>query len=159
MLILVFGAYAFGGGIAAVVTAVRPSRTRESRDILLLDGVVGVGLALLSLLWPARPTIAVVWVVGGWAVATGAMEVAAAQRLRRALEHEWSLAIAGIASIAFGLLMLFRPLAGGRALMGSLGTWGLAFGVLTIALGVRLRSFFIHAHGGGRQMPRLYLAR
>jgi hypothetical protein len=43
--------------------------------------------------------------------------------------------------------------------MGSLGTWGLAFGVLTIALGVRLRSFFIHAHGGGRQMPRLYLAR
>jgi hypothetical protein len=28
-----------------------------------------------------------------------------------------------------------------------------------IALGVRLRSFFIHAHGGGRQVPRLYLAR
>jgi uncharacterized membrane protein HdeD (DUF308 family) len=159
MLVLLFGAYAFGGGVAAFVTALRHDRTRENRDILLLDGVVGVGLAVLSLYWPARPTLALVWVMGAWAIATGVVELTNALRLRRALENEFSLALAGVASIAFGLLMVLRPFAGGVALMWSLGAWGLAFGVLTMALGVRLRSFFIHAHGGGRQMPRLYLAR
>jgi uncharacterized membrane protein HdeD (DUF308 family) len=159
MLILLFGAYAFGGGVAAVVTALRRDRRRDNRDILLLDGVVGVGLAIVSMLWPARLTFTIVWVVGAWAIATGAIELASAQRLRRALEHEWSLAIAGLTSIAFGLHMVLRPLVGGATMMWSLGAWALAFGVLTIALGVRLRSFFIHAHGGGRQMPRLYLAR
>jgi uncharacterized membrane protein HdeD (DUF308 family) len=156
-LVLLFGAYAFGGGIAAIATALR--RDRSNRDILVLDGVVGVGVAILSLFWPARVTLTAVWIVGAWAIATGAMEIANAMRLRRALEHEWSLGLAGVASIAFGLVMLFRPLAGGIAIMWSLGAYALAFGVLMIALGVRLRTFFIHAHGRGRQMPRLYLAR
>ena len=98
-------------------------------------------------------------VVGAWAIATGAMEVANAMRLRPALAHEWSLGLAGIASIAFGFLMLVRPLGGGVAVMWSLGAYALCFGVLTIVLGARLRSFFVHAHGRGRQMPRLYLAR
>jgi uncharacterized membrane protein HdeD (DUF308 family) len=160
MLILVFGAYAFGGGIAAVTAVLRRgrNRTRENRDILLLDGAVGVGLATQSLFWPTPLPTSVVWVVGGWAIVTGAMELLTSQRLRPALEHEWSLAIAGVASIAFGVLTILRPLRIG-ATRWPLGAWALAFGILTIALGVRLRSFFIHAHGGGRQMPRLYLAR
>jgi len=163
MLVLAFGAYAFGGGIAGVLTALRRDPDRglgqENRDILLLDGAVGVGLAVQSLRWPDPLPLSVVWIVGAWAIATGAMELANAQRLRRALEHEWSLALAGVTSIGFGLLMVLQPLRGGMTTMCSLGTWALAFGVVTIALAVRLRSFFIHAHGGGRQMPRLYLAR
>jgi uncharacterized membrane protein HdeD (DUF308 family) len=158
-LVLIFGVYAFCGGFAAIVTALRRTRDGASRDILLLDGVVGIGVALLSFLWPARPSITSVWTVGGWAIATGAIELANALRLRPALAHEWSLGIAGLAAIAFGLVMLFRPFAGGVAVMWSLGAYALAFGVVTIMLGVRLRSFFVHAHGRGRQMPRLYLAR
>ena len=134
------------------------NRTRENRDILLLDGAVGVGLATQSLFWPTPLPTSVVWVVGAWAIVTGTMELLTSQRLRRALEREWSLAIAGVASISFGVLTMLRPLRAG-ATTWPLGAWALAFGILTIALGVRLRSFFIHAHGGGRQMPRLYLAR
>jgi uncharacterized membrane protein HdeD (DUF308 family) len=162
MLVLVFGAYAFTGGVVAVATALRRDR-RGRRDVLLLDGVVGVGLSAFSLSWPARPPLAVVCVVGAWAIATGAMELTNALRLRRALEREWSLALAGVVSIAFGLYVLIRPFAGGGgrglAVMWSVGAWALAFGALTIALGLRLHSFCVHAHGRGRQMPRLYLAR
>ena len=158
-LVLVFGGYAFSGGVAAIATSLRRVRTGSNRDILLLDGVMGVAVAFFSWFWPARTPITFVWVVGAWAIATGGMELANALRLRRALANEWSLGFAGVTSIAFGLLMLVRPLAGGIAVMWSLGAYALAFGILMIALGVRLRSFFIHAHGGGRQVPRLYLAR
>ena len=158
-LVLLFGGYAFSGGVAAIVTTFRRGRTTSHRDILMLDGLMGVVVAFFSLFWPARVPITFAWVFGAWAIATGAMELANAMRLRRALAHEWSLGFAGIASIAFGLLLLVRPLAGGLAIMWSLGAYALAFGILMIALGVRLRSFFIHAHGGGRQVPRLYLAR
>jgi uncharacterized membrane protein HdeD (DUF308 family) len=157
-LVLLFGAYAFAGGVTAIGTALRRDRG-ANRDTLLLDGIVGIGVAVLSLFWPARLTLTAVWVVGAWAIATGVMELANAARLRRALQHEWSLALAGVVSVAFGILLLLRPLAGGLALMWSIGAWALAFGALTIALGLRLHAFFVHAHGRGRQMPRLYLAR
>jgi uncharacterized membrane protein HdeD (DUF308 family) len=159
MLVLVFGAYAFGGGIAAVVTSLRRGPYGESRDLLLFDGAVGICVATLSLFWPVHLPALVAWVVGAWAVVMGGIEIASALRLRRALQNEWSLELAGGASIAFGVMLLGRSVAAPSARVGSLGAWAVSYGALTIALGIRLRSFFIHAHGGGRQMPRLYLAR
>jgi uncharacterized membrane protein HdeD (DUF308 family) len=159
MLVLVFGAYSFAGGIAAVVTSLRQGPFGESRDLLLLDGAVGLCVATLSLFWPLRLPIVAEWIVGGWAIVMGAIEIMYALRLRRALENEWSLELAGAASISFGVMLLGKAMAAESARAGSVGAWAVAFGALTIALGVRLRSFFIHAHGGGRQMPRLYVAR
>jgi uncharacterized membrane protein HdeD (DUF308 family) len=157
-LVLLFGTYAFCGGAAAIMTALRGDRGGASRDVLLLDGVVGVVIAICSLRWPGRMGVTLAWVVGAWAIASGAMEIVNAMQLRRLLAHEWSLALAGVASVAFGLVMLLRPLAGGLAIMWSLGAYAFAFGALSIALGVRLRSFSNHARAG-RGVPHLRLAR
>jgi uncharacterized membrane protein HdeD (DUF308 family) len=57
------------------------------------------------------------------------------------IEHEWALGLAGLLSVAFGLLMLYRPIAGGVAVVWWLGAYALFFGVLMIVFGFRLRSF------------------
>src|ERR1700749_5044628 len=75
-LVLAFGGYAFVGGVAAIATALRPDRARGTRDLLLLDGLVGVSVAALSLRWPERVAVTSAWIVGAWAVATGALELA-----------------------------------------------------------------------------------
>ena len=94
-IVLLFGAYAFVGGIAAIVAAARRGRAGSSWGMLLFDGLLGIAVAVFALLWPARMAITFVWVIGAWAVISGALEVASAIRLRKLIEHEWALALLG----------------------------------------------------------------
>jgi uncharacterized membrane protein HdeD (DUF308 family) len=144
-LVLLFGAYAFVGGIAAIVAAVRRARDGESWGMLLLDGALGIIVAICAVVWPVAATLGFIWVIGAWALVTGALQIAAAIRLRKVIEHEWVLGLAGACSVAFGILTFFRPVASGLALVWWLGAYAIAFGVLMIVLGLRLRHF-IHPH-------------
>jgi uncharacterized membrane protein HdeD (DUF308 family) len=154
-LIMLFAAYAFVGGIATVISAAQRGRAGESWGLLLLDGILGIAVAVVAVLWPASTAVAFVWVLGIWAVLTGALEIGSAVNLRKVIEHEWAMAVAGLLTIALGVLMLVRPLIGGLAVVWTLGVYAIAFGVTMIALGFRLRSY-AHGHGhltSGGGMP------
>jgi uncharacterized membrane protein HdeD (DUF308 family) len=147
-LVLLFGAYAFVGGMSAIIAAARRGRAGSSWKMLFLDGVLGVAVAVFAVLWPARAAVTFVWVIAAWAVVSGLLEIASAIRLRKMIDHEWALGIAGLLTVAFGVFALARPLAGGLAIVWWLGAYAIAFGVTMVALGFRLRSFFSHTHGG-----------
>jgi len=141
-MVLVFGVYAFVAGISTVIASARSGRAREQGwGALLVEGLLGIAIGALALLWPASTALAFVWMIGAWAIVTGVLEIVGAIRLRKLIEHEWTLGIAGVLSIAFGLLMLYRPIAGGVAVVWWLGAYALMFGILMIVLGFRLRSF------------------
>jgi uncharacterized membrane protein HdeD (DUF308 family) len=148
-LVLLFGAYALIGGIAAVVAAAERGRAGYSWGMLLLDGLLGMAIGVLSLLAPATMAFAFVWVLGIWALATGALEIASAFRLRKVIKNEWALGLAGLASVALGAVMLYKPLAGGLAIVWWLGAYALVFGVFMTVLGFRLRSHQHMLAGGG----------
>ena len=139
-MVLVFGCYAFAGGIATVIAAARSGRAGEPRwGTLLMEGLLGIAVGALAVLWPASTALAFVWAIGVWAIATGGLQIATAIRLRRLIEHEWLLAIGGALSVALGVLMLYRPIAGGVAVVWWLGAYAFLFGALMVTLGVRLR--------------------
>jgi uncharacterized membrane protein HdeD (DUF308 family) len=146
-MVLVFGVYAFIAGIATVIAAARSGRTGDSWGALLLDGLLGIAVGIVAVVWPAATALAFVWMIGAWAILTGILEIASAIRLRKLIQHEWLLGIAGALSVAFGLLMFYRPVAGGLAVVWWLGAYALLFGVMMIVLGFRLRSFSHHARG------------
>src|SRR5207245_598262 len=75
------------------------------------------------------------------AIATGVMELVAAVRLRKVITNEWLLVLAGIASIAFGILLLFQPAVGALALIWWIGAWALIFGILLMILAFRMRNW------------------
>jgi uncharacterized membrane protein HdeD (DUF308 family) len=149
-MVLLFGCFAFAAGIATVIAAARTGRAGESWGALLLDGLLSIAVGAIALLWPASTALAFVWIIGAWAIVTGALEIGSAIKLRRIIEHEWLLAIAGALSIAFGALMFYRPLAGGVAVVWWLGAYALLFGVMMIGLGFRLRSL---QRAGRRELP------
>lgn len=149
-LVLMFAAYAFISGIAAVVSAARGGREGASRwGTLLFEGLLYIAAGVVAVLWPAAAGLAFLWVLAIWAIVGGAMEIASALRLRRVMEHEWALGLAGLLSVAFGVLVLFRPLVGGLAIVFWLGAYAIVFGVLQLVLGFRLRSFAQTHRGGG----------
>lgn len=147
-MVLVFGCFAFIGGIATVIAAARSGRAGQSWGALLVEGLLGIAIGALAVLWPASTALAFVWLIGVWAILSGVLEIISAIRLRKLIEHEWAMGIAGALSIAFGLLMLYRPIAGGVAVVWYLGAYALLFGVLMIVLGFRLRSWS-RSHLGG----------
>jgi uncharacterized membrane protein HdeD (DUF308 family) len=71
--------------------------------------------------------------------------VAAAIELRKQIDNEWSLGLAGVASIVFGVLVAIFPGDGAVALVWTIGLFAIIVGIAYIALGVRL-------HGWGRNL-------
>jgi uncharacterized membrane protein HdeD (DUF308 family) len=152
-LVMLFAAYAFVGGIATIITAARRGRAGASWGMFLLDGVLSIAVAIIAVLWPVSTIVAFVWVLAAWAIVSGIVEIGSAINLRKVIEHEWALGLAGAVSIAFGLLLLLRPAAGTLAVVWLLGGYALLFGALMIALGFKMRSL-THGHGVPRaQLP------
>ena len=144
--VLMFAAYSFVSGIAALVSAARGGREGDSRwGTLLVEGLLYVAAGMAAVFWPASFALAFLWVLAFWAIITGGMEIASAIRLRKIIAHEWTLALAGAVSIAFGALLLFRPLVGAVAVVWWLGAYAMIYGVVITVLGFRLRGY-LHAH-------------
>ena len=111
---------------------------------LFLDGIFGAVMGGVILFYQpaAQP-----WVVGpmivAWAIVTGALEIGGAIELRRLHERsvipgEWLLAIGGIVSLAFGVLLAVQP-AETIPLAWTIGSYALLSGGLLFALAMNIR--------------------
>jgi uncharacterized membrane protein HdeD (DUF308 family) len=136
-LVLVFAVYAVVDGLFAIAAAVK-GETRD-RVLHLLEGVLGIVVGLVVFLYPAQAGTAIVLVIGLWAAATGIVEIVSAIRLRLEIEDEWLLGLGGLLSLILGVILIVRPHFGQVATTYVIGTYGLVFGIVLVALGLRLR--------------------
>ncbi len=142
VLVTLFGAYAIVDGVVAIVSVVR-HRERARWWAVLLEGLLGILAGIATFAWPGITAIVLVVLIGAWAIATGVMEVVAAFRLRREMEDEWLLGLAGILSIVVGGALILLPGPGALALAWLIGSYAIVFGIALLLLGLRLRQ------GGG----------
>jgi uncharacterized membrane protein HdeD (DUF308 family) len=120
-LVLVFGAYTFADGVLAIISAFRTRAENERWWVLIMEGVIDIAVGVITVLWPGITALALIYVIAPWALITGVLEIGAAIRLRKVITHEWWLVLAGVASIAFGVLpgALFRGSERSRSWFGS----------------------------------------
>jgi uncharacterized membrane protein HdeD (DUF308 family) len=145
-LVIVFGAYAFVDGVMTLVSAFRrrgavAQAVEPPRWLLILEGLVGIGAGLITWFWPMITALALVYIVAAWALVSGGLKIATAIQLRKVISHEWLLALAGLATIALGVLLFIMPGSGALALVLWIGAYALLFGITLIALGFRLHSW------------------
>jgi uncharacterized membrane protein HdeD (DUF308 family) len=148
-----FGAFALIDGIAGITGAVRASRSDERWGSLLIPGIAGIVAGVLTFLWPGIPALALVFVMAARAIVAGVFEIVAAVRLRHYIDHEWLLALTGILSVVFGVLIAIAPLAGALVIAIWIGAYAFVYGILLIALGFRLRKSPPQTLGAGGQIP------
>ncbi|HEU4684813.1 MAG TPA: HdeD family acid-resistance protein [Nitrospira sp.] len=140
-LVWLFGAYAILDGVFNLVTVWRKGRMRPWWA-MALEGVLGLGVGIVSFIWPGITALALVYLIAAWALVTGVLEIIAAIRLRREIKGEWLLALSGVFSIALGVLFALVPDAGAVALVWFWGAYTAAFGILLIWLSFRLRAHY-----------------
>ena len=139
VLVALFGAWALVDGIFAFVAAWEHAERRQTWWPMLLEGVLGVAAGIITWVWPQITALGLLTVIGVWAIVTGIIEIAAAIRLRRVVSNEVWLALAGIASVIFGALVLIFPGAGAVGIAWAIGWYAILYGVLMLMLGFRLR--------------------
>ncbi len=88
-LILLFAIYAVLDGVFAIVAAIRAAEHHERWRALLLEGIAGIAAGVLAFVWPALTAVVLLYLIAGWSIITGALEIAAAVRLRRTIQGEW----------------------------------------------------------------------
>jgi uncharacterized membrane protein HdeD (DUF308 family) len=152
-LVIVFGAYALVDGIFVLVAAVRAAKSHERWGALMVSGLAGIGAGVLTMLWPAITALALVYLIAAWAIVTGVLEIMAAVRLRRVIQGEWLLALSGIASLVFGVLMIIAPLPGALVIALWVGAYAFVSGVVLVTLGFKLRSWGRRHIAGGTAVP------
>src|SRR5262245_47038 len=146
VLTLFFGAYALTDGVCALIAAYRRREGHKAVWPLVLVGVLGVGAGLMTFLWPEMTALALLMFIAVWALLVGIFQIAAAIRLRKEIDNEWMLGLAGALSVLFGVLMIASPGAGAVAVAWIIGAYSIAFGALLVALGFRLKKLADRPH-------------
>jgi uncharacterized membrane protein HdeD (DUF308 family) len=137
-LVLLFGVYALLDGIFDVVSAFRSSSHHWA---FLVEGIVGIIIGILTLIWPGITGMVLLYLIAFWAIFTGVLEIVAGIRLRAAIANEVLLILMGVLSLLFGLLIIVFPGAGALAIAFWIGAYAVIFGIMLIALAFRLRRF------------------
>ncbi len=147
-LVLLWGVYALVDGIGAIVWGARARWWS-----MVAVGAVSVLAGLIAFFWPGITALALLYLIAAWAIIRGGVEIAAAIRLRRWIENEWLLGLAGLASIAFGVLVALFPGAGALSVVWLIGIFAVVFGALAIGVALRLRSLERTATAQPEEVP------
>jgi uncharacterized membrane protein HdeD (DUF308 family) len=139
LLVGLFAAYALLSGAVSIAAGWRSRASDRKWWLALLLGIVGIAAGIYAVVFPALTALVLVLVMGANAIFTGALDIAIAIRLRRALKGPWMLVLSGVVSIAFGLLVFFFPGPGALALVWLISLYAIVTGVLLFALGLRTR--------------------
>ncbi len=140
-LVLLYGAYALADGAFAIASVMAGRTWGRPWWSLLVEGLVGIAVGILTFIWPGITALVLLYLIAAWAFITGIFEIVAAIRLREEIRGEWLLALSGVLSILFGVILVIWPGAGAVALVWVIGAYSIASGALLIALGFRLRSW------------------
>jgi len=142
-LVLFYGAYALVDGVLALIAAFTGGTKPVPTWWLVVVGLLGIVAGLLTFMYPGITALVLIFFIGGWSIAHGVFEIVGAIKLRKEIDNEWWLILAGALSVIFGLIVLVAPGAGALALIWVIAAYSIVFGVLLVGLSLRLRK---HRH-------------
>jgi uncharacterized membrane protein HdeD (DUF308 family) len=140
-LVLLFGAFTLVDGVINVASAFGRGRQGAPAWWVVIQGLFGIIVGVVTFIWPEITALVLLYLIAGWALITGIIEILAAIQLRKELQGEWLLGLGGLLSLIFGLLVIIWPSSGATALMWMIGVYATIFGFIVIGLGFRLRQW------------------
>lgn len=138
-LVALFGAFALVSGVATIAGAFSVPMEGNRRAWLVVDGLLGVGVAAVVFIWPSLSALGLLYAIAAWAIAIGIFEIALSFNLPVSGRRSLLLGLSGLLSIAFGVIMFAKPGAGAIALLALIAAFALVSGVMQIVFALELR--------------------
>jgi len=138
-LVLFYGAYALVDGAFALIAAFTGGAKPVPTWWLIVVGLAGIAAGLATFLWPGITALVLLVFIGAWAIVHGIFEIIGAIKLRKEIDNEWWLIVAGVMSVIFGIIVLVAPGAGALGLVWAIGAYSVVFGILLVGLSLRLK--------------------
>jgi uncharacterized membrane protein HdeD (DUF308 family) len=137
--VLLIGAFLFVDGIVALAKAVQIMRSDAHWWVLLLEGIAGIAAGIVIFMWPGISLLSLAYVIGYWAIISGAFAIGSAVRLRTHVPGEWLYLLFAVISIVFGIFVLAAPAIGLVYIALMISFYGFVSGVTMIALAFSAR--------------------
>jgi uncharacterized membrane protein HdeD (DUF308 family) len=135
-LTIVFGAYALASGVVGLFYAFTAEADGE-RGWLILSGLLGIAVGIVVLVWPSISALALLYVIGAYAVALGIIAVVGAFWLPIDGGDTALMILSGLVSILFGIVIFARPGDGALVTLTLIAAFALVTGIteLVVAIG------------------------
>ena len=136
--VVLFAAFAFVDSAVEAVVAFRSDKGGAVAGHLVLS-LLSLAAGVVALAWPGVTALVLTIWVAGWALATGAVEVALAFRRGEDAGQRAMWAVGGLVSIALGVVLAIRPDLGAVTLATVFGLFSIVYGVQALMLSVTAR--------------------
>jgi uncharacterized membrane protein HdeD (DUF308 family) len=135
-LVLVFGAFALARGIVGLATAFA-SPIREGRGWLVFWSLISIAVGVIVFFNTDMSALALLYVIGAYAIVLGVVTAGGAFWLPLNGGDSAVLALTGVVSIVFGIVMFAKPGDGALVLLGLIAAYALIVGLaeVTVAVG------------------------
>jgi uncharacterized membrane protein HdeD (DUF308 family) len=139
-LIAVFGAFALAIGVTTIFGAFDAGMPRRARFWIVFQGLIPIAAAVVVLVWPGLSARALLFAVAAWAVASGILEfLGGVLALPLSGSRALLVILAGLVSVAFGVIMFAHPGAGALALLMLIAAFAIVTGITQLAAAFELR--------------------
>jgi len=139
VLVTIIGIYALIDGALTTGLALRLPPEQGRRSLLLVTGISGLAIGLVSVLWPQVTITLLIYLLAAWLVLFGLVAIFHSFALKREFGPDWPVSKGGILLVVIGLLLVLFPNAVAVA-----ATW--VIGILALLLGGGLLAFAWRRH-------------
>jgi uncharacterized membrane protein HdeD (DUF308 family) len=134
-LTILFGAYATAYGVVGLAAAIS-SPVKQGRGWLVVTSLVGIATGMIALIWTNISALALLYTIGAYALGLGVMAIVGALRLPLPGGDSALLALSGLVSILFGVVMFARPGSGALVVLALIAAFALVTGITQLVVAV-----------------------
>jgi uncharacterized membrane protein HdeD (DUF308 family) len=140
-LLALFGAFALVEGAFTLSAGLNLVVERQTSWVpYIIGGLAGIAIGAVTFLWPGLTALTLVYLIAYWAIITGVFELVAAFELAGGIRTDWMLGLAGVLSVAFGVLVALDPRSGALSVIWIIGLYAIVVGVARLMMAYRLNS-------------------
>jgi uncharacterized membrane protein HdeD (DUF308 family) len=134
-LTILFGAYALATGVISLVSAFSSAGAGE-RGWLVFSGLLGVAVGVMVLLWTSMSALALLYVIGAYAIVLGIIAIGGAFWLPLSGGDTALLVLDGLIAVVFGIVIFAKPEAGALVLLTLIAAFALVIGVSEVVVAI-----------------------
>jgi uncharacterized membrane protein HdeD (DUF308 family) len=141
-LLVLFASFSLLGGAVWSIGAVCNRHADTHWWVLLAAGLASIGAGLSALLYPTLTALVLIMLMGAHALVSGLFDLVLAVRLHTPIRGEVLMALSGVLSVAFGVVVFLYPRGGDAlALVWLVSLYAVATGALCLIAAARVRTW------------------